>query len=196
MALGVMGPLGGMAIAVAGDPQRLTMALLVAGAYMLCLPIMMLFLRRTRTVDTPSSAATQAVVALSAAGVALAVAAVLGSDQDPWRRGVYLLVFVGLGEEILFRGLLQGALDTVLGTPWKLGGAQVGWGWIVQAVVFGITHPLVAGDPTLWGWGLWTMTSGLAFGWVRARAGTILAPALVHGVVDVIGLVVVPALVS
>lgn len=195
MALGVIGPLGGIAIALAGDGlMQFPMAVVVATAYLLTLPIMVVFLRRTKTVDTESPPLTQLLLGLGLAAVTLVVAALLGSDLDLGRKSLYLLVFVGVGEEILFRGLLQGALDEVLGRPWKIGGAQVGWGWIIQAVLFGITHPLLAGDASLWGWGLWTAAAGLAFGWLRARSGTILAPGLVHGVIDVIGLVVVPAL--
>ena len=47
-----------------------------------------------------------------------------------------------------------------------------------------------------WLWGVWTALSGLCFGWLRARSGTIFAPALAHGIADAIGLVLVPLLLS
>ncbi|MEO0650638.1 MAG: CPBP family glutamic-type intramembrane protease, partial [Planctomycetota bacterium] len=43
-------------------------------------------------------------------------------------RLVWLIGVVGFGEELFFRGFLQGRLDRSLGTPWRLPGVQFGPG--------------------------------------------------------------------
>lgn len=194
MALGVLGPIGGMAFAVAGDPRHAPGAWIILIAQLLCLPLLGFFLRRTRRVEQASGAH---VVAGLLAGVAVTLVAMaaLAPVLPAAARALHLLVLVGIGEELVFRGVIQGLLDRAWGTPWRVMSADVGWGWFVQALLFGLVHPLVAGDPGLWPWGLWTAASGLCFGWLRARSGTILAPAMVHGVTDAIGLVLVPLLV-
>lgn len=195
MALAVMGPLGGMAFGLVasrgGDPRRLPWALALVAAYAVALPLLGWFLRRTRAV-TDAVAGRTPWALLGIACLTTLVAWLVG--PHPATTAAFLLVLVGIGEELFFRGALQSLLDRALGTPWRLFGAEVGWGWVVQAVPFGLAHPLVAGRVDLLGWGLWTAAAGLCFGWLRARSGTILAPALVHGVLDVVGLVLVPLL--
>lgn len=98
---------------------------------------------------------------------------------------------VGVGEEILYRGFIQSRLNQVLGRPYRFFGVDWGWGVILTALIFGLTHtgimrlvfwPLVGGDLVFtWPWGLWTFCAGLVFGFVREKTDGVLAPAILHG---------------
>ncbi len=97
-------------------------------------------------------------------------------------------VFVGFGEEILYRGYLQSRLDQAFGTPWRIAGVPLGWGWALTSLIFGLSHVGLAsallGESSAgltWAWGAWTAVGGLVFGFLRAKTGSILAPALLHG---------------
>ena len=197
-ALAVFGSLGGMAFALAGargwSVTGLPGSAVLAVAYASTLPLMALVLRKARRVDRPAHRAT--LVGLSTVSLlAAAVVAALHPSVPLAAKVVYLLVVVGLGEELFYRGLLQSLLDRWAPPRWEVLGVRLGWGWILQAGLFGASHALLAPDPgAVVGWAIWTAVAGLAFGWLRARAGTLLAPALVHGVTDAIGLALVPAL--
>ena len=99
----------------------------------------------------------------------------------------YYLVLVGFGEEILYRGYMQTRLSDAFGRPFRF--REVGWGWgvIVTSLLFGLSHLLNGWDPAtgrfepLWWWAVWTFFGGLVFSYVRERTGSIVAPALLHG---------------
>jgi uncharacterized protein len=101
---------------------------------------------------------------------------------------LYYAVFVGFGEEILYRGFVQSRLDASFGRPWRFLGAEVGWGLIITSLVFGFLHVLnrdmTTGQTWFWWWGLWTTCSGFFLGYVRARTGSIVAPAILHGLLQ------------
>jgi membrane protease YdiL (CAAX protease family) len=65
-----------------------------------------------------------------------------------------------------------------------------GWGLVASALLFG-AWPVVAplalpGTYDLaWPHGVWTFGAGLLFGFVREKTGSITAPALLHGVLNV-----------
>lgn len=200
VSLGVVGTIGGAGFAVAsalpGGILGLAGSAVLVIAYAVAIPALAWALRSTRVVDaaTGPGALRGVVAVLLGAGVV----AWLATPSAPLvARTAYLLVVVGLGEELFYRGLLQGRLDTGLGRPWQVLGVRLGWGWPIQAALFGLAHVLMAPEPSAaLGWGVWTAVAGLAFGWLRARAGTILAPALVHGIVDTIGLALLPAMLA
>jgi membrane protease YdiL (CAAX protease family) len=96
-------------------------------------------------------------------------------------------VFVGFGEEILFRGYIQSRLNEVFGRPFSFYGVSFGWGVLITNLLFGMMHVgivrLILGinqEVTL-AWGAWTIFSGMVFSFVREKTGSILAPALLHG---------------
>lgn len=100
---------------------------------------------------------------------------------------VYYLFFLGLGEELLYRGYIQSRLDQAFGKPFAFGGARFGWGAVITSVLFGLLHvtnglDVAAGtfDPQ-WAWGVWTVFGGLALSYVRERTGSIVAPTILHG---------------
>jgi membrane protease YdiL (CAAX protease family) len=95
--------------------------------------------------------------------------------------------FVGFGEEILYRGYMQSRLNEVFGKPYRFFEVAFGWGTIITALFFGLSHVglirwmLGMSGSLTWAWGFWTVFSGLVFGFVREKSGSILAPALLHG---------------
>ncbi len=86
------------------------------------------------------------------------------------------VVVVALPEEFFYRGYLMGRLDDIFSSRVKLLGAQVGWSLPIQAVLFAMGHFLVDFNPNR----LAVFFPALAFGWLRAKRGTIVAPILFH----------------
>lgn len=86
------------------------------------------------------------------------------------------LLVVALPEEAFFRGYLQTRLDAAWGKRIRIFGAELGWGWIVSAVIFAIGHVLTTPVPGR----LAVFFPALVFGWLRARTGGIGAGVLFH----------------
>ncbi|MGD0483221.1 MAG: CPBP family intramembrane glutamic endopeptidase [Gemmatimonadales bacterium] len=86
-----------------------------------------------------------------------------------------LILFVGIPEELLFRGVYQEAFSR-LWSPRT--------GWIVASVLFGLVHIVKHYPPLNWQYALLASVAGLAYGWVYARTGKLGAAAVTHGVVD------------
>lgn len=78
----------------------------------------------------------------------------------------------GLGEEPLFRGVLLPAC----GPPWA--------GIVLAAVVFGLAHYL---RRDYLGFLVWGMGEGVAFGILFVATGSIIVPAVAHGLFDTVG---------
>lgn len=102
-------------------------------------------------------------------------------------RLVTVLIFVGMLEETFFRGYVQTGLNEAFGTPFEFHGVNFGVGLIVSAAVFGLAHPLSAVGNAPWAWALWTAAFGLVTGFLREKTGSIVAPAMLHGVVLIPG---------
>lgn len=88
------------------------------------------------------------------------------------------IFFVGAPEEIFFRGPVQGLMNRVFPNRYLIFGVPCGAGLIVAAVLFGLAHALTEGS---WERAI-VVVPALLFGWLRERTGSVLAPALVHGV--------------
>lgn len=96
---------------------------------------------------------------------------------------------VGLGEELLYRGYIQSRLNQAFGRPWHFYGVDWGWGVILTAFLFGLTHTgifaLLFGQTQFaaltWPWGFWTFFGSFVLSYVREKSGGIVAPALLHG---------------
>lgn len=98
-------------------------------------------------------------------------------------------VCAGIGEEIFFRGYLQSRLDRAFGRPWRLIGTSFGPGVVIASALFGLVHALnpfdtFRGSGTL-AWGHALAATGMPYGFLRARTGSVAAPALLHGLLDV-----------
>ncbi len=100
---------------------------------------------------------------------------------------VFYLLFLGLGEELLFRGYIQSRLNAVWGRPFQFYGVNWGWGVIIASALFGLMHVLNLGSlvggawKPAWWWGFWTFFSGLVLGFVREKTGSIVASTILHG---------------
>jgi uncharacterized protein len=132
----------------------------------------------------------QVPIGLSGIPLGLSAFAVAGSpeglvDGGDWARlvlgAVILLVFTGLTEELLFRGVVQEGLTRVLG----------GAGLAATALLFGCTY-LVAGPAAYAGF---VTGVGFAFGWLVRRTGSLLGVSVAHGLMNV-GLLLVWPLVG
>ncbi len=106
-------------------------------------------------------------------------------------------LFVGFGEEIIYRGYIQTRLNQVFGKPFGVFGVSFGWGLILSSLFFGLSHVgiisslLGKSSGVIWAWGVWTFFGGLTYGFIREKTGSILAPALLHGLPQAIASVVV-----
>lgn len=75
-----------------------------------------------------------------------------------------------LGEELLFRGLLQ---------PWLT--------LLPSAVVFGVCHQVPG--PARWVWICWATAMGLVFGAIFEATGSLLGPLVAHAIINAVNLV-------
>ncbi|MFO7180239.1 MAG: CPBP family intramembrane glutamic endopeptidase [Pseudomonadota bacterium] len=78
---------------------------------------------------------------------------------------IVVAVLSSVGEELLFRGLLQ---------PWV--------GVWIQALLFGLLHQMPG--PSRWAWVGWASVIGLVFGALFALTGSLLGPILAHIVIN------------
>ena len=99
-----------------------------------------------------------------------------------------LIVFVGIPEEMLFRGLFQEGLG-------RLTTARAGW--IIASVIFGLSHitkrtgltaaqreEMLFGVTLNWRYALLATIAGLGYGWVYRKTGRVSAAAFTHGAVN------------
>lgn len=90
----------------------------------------------------------------------------------------------GLAEELVYRGVLLELCDRAMGRPWRIAGADVGWGLIVTTAMFAAGHaisisrtgdltiePLLAAGPLI---------GGLLAAWARARIGSLVPLIVLH----------------
>lgn len=101
--------------------------------------------------------------------------------------------FSGFGEEFVWRGYVQSRLNQAFGRPFRWFGIQFGAGLIITSVLFGFFHAFNTYDSALglaslsWGWALFTTFSGLLFGILREKTGSLVAPGIAHGLPDAVG---------
>jgi membrane protease YdiL (CAAX protease family) len=96
-------------------------------------------------------------------------------------RAVLLLIFVGFLEEFFFRGYLQTRLNDAFDRPYRVAGVAIGPGLFIGAAIFGLIHPLTSPGGIPWPWAVWTAAGGLLFGFLREKSGSVVAPAVAHG---------------
>ncbi|MGA8893648.1 MAG: myxosortase family intramembrane protease [Anaeromyxobacteraceae bacterium] len=87
---------------------------------------------------------------------------------------VVQLVAVALPEELFYRGWMQTAWGRS-GRGRRVLGAEIGPGFLTTQALFAAGHLV-----TLQPWRLATFFPGLLFGWLRARTGGVVAPAVAH----------------
>jgi membrane protease YdiL (CAAX protease family) len=96
--------------------------------------------------------------------------------------GLSQIVVVAVPEELFFRGYLLGRLEERWPSRHKLLGAAVGWPLLVSSALFAVGHVLVDFDLQR----LAVFFPALAFGWMRARTGSIAAGALFHALCNLL----------
>jgi uncharacterized protein len=90
-----------------------------------------------------------------------------------WLEFAIISILAGLGEELMFRGLLQAAL-----TQWLAPTA----GLIVASMLFGLAHPITAAYAVM------GAIFGLYLGLVWQASGNLLVPIVTHAVYDFVAL--------
>ncbi len=104
-------------------------------------------------------------------------------DPDPFDAveliGSFLAIFlfIGIPEELLFRGLIQNFLDHWLGKGWR--------SLLLASLVFGAAH-LDNDQPPNFAYALMATIAGIFYGRTFRRSGGLMAPALVHALVDTV----------
>ncbi len=185
--LGSIGGIGFMLVAVLHlTPYDLKGALLLVGFQALALVGLIFYFGRKPSISEdkrPSVRRIYIFIGVILGFGALAIA-LLDISTIP-AKIVFPVLFVGFGEEILFRGYIQSRLNDAFGKPYMLGGARFGLGLIIAAALFGAVHPLAAMHLDYWPWALWTFVAGLSFGYLREKTGSIIAPAIAHGVPEI-----------
>jgi uncharacterized protein len=91
----------------------------------------------------------------------------------------YMVLFVGIAEELLFRGLIQRDMTNLLG--WK-------WGLVIASMMFGVMHLTWRSIPELG----FTSLAGLVLGYLYHRTQSLTAPIIAHGVGNTILVAIMP----
>lgn len=132
------------------------------------------------------------VVALLLALAVPAVFFILGArkklDAEGW---AFLLIMPGLAEELVFRGVYQPLLNRAFGKPWRLAGAEFGWGLIITAILFAGSNGLVAVDPQLHARivlhaAIAPFLMSLVSGWVRERTDSVWPSVFGHNLSNIV----------
>lgn len=87
-----------------------------------------------------------------------------------------IFIFIGIPEELLFRGIIQNLLEKAIGRPALALG--------VASLIFGAAH-LNNGPSPDWRYFLLATLAGLVYGRAYAKTRNLMAPALLHTLVDV-----------
>jgi uncharacterized protein len=106
---------------------------------------------------------------------------------------IWQFALSGFGEEFIYRGYVQSRLNQAFGRPMRLLGIQFGPGLIIASLLFGLLHAFNLSAPAIgfsslnWDWALFSAIGGLFLGVIREKTGTLLAPAIAHGLPDAVG---------
>ncbi len=104
---------------------------------------------------------------------------------------VYLSTMPGLAEELVFRGVFQSLLNRAFGRPWRLAGAEFGWGLVITSILFAGFNGLVGVGPDLHprialAAAIAPLISSLVAGWVRERTGNVWLCVLGHNLSNLV----------
>jgi hypothetical protein len=94
---------------------------------------------------------------------------------------VYMTLFVGLGEELLFRGIIQRDLQDIFGKH---------TGLIIASYLFGIMHLTWRSVPELF----FAFLAGMLLGYIYNRTNSLIGPIFLHGVNNTVLVGVLPYL--
>ena len=94
---------------------------------------------------------------------------------------VFHIVVVAFPEEVFYRGYLQGRLEELIPPKFSFLYARVGLGWLFASFLFAVGHLLVDGRFQRLG----VFFPALLFGLMRKWTGTVVLPALFHGLCNI-----------
>lgn len=96
--------------------------------------------------------------------------------NDLWAIAPAQFLAIALPEEFFFRGYLQTELEDISAKKVKILGAELGWGWVAASALFALGHLAVLPTPMRAA----VFFPALLFGWLRARTGSVIYPAIMH----------------
>ena len=96
---------------------------------------------------------------------------------------LYMAAFVGLGEELLFRGIIQRDVEEVFG--WKSG-------LLLSSLLFGIMHLTWRSTPEVG----FTFLAGMLLGYIYFRTRSLVGPIAIHAVNNVMLVSIMPYLLT
>jgi membrane protease YdiL (CAAX protease family) len=174
-------------------PPDLTRAVVFSCGEVVATILLLVFLIRERSLvrRVPPFASFLVLVGFVSLPVALAIHLHRGV-LDVLLRTLWLFFGAGFGEEIFFRGYIQSRINQSFGRPWRVLRLHFGVGLIVSSLLFGFIHALNTVDyfdgrfEFAWLWWGTNFCTGLFFGCLRERTGSVLSGAVIHGVTDVL----------
>lgn len=101
----------------------------------------------------------------------------------------YQLTMPSIEEEIFFRGLLLFCLIKAFGDGPRIVRADFGWAALISALLFGVIHSAfwtVEGPVFIWELFVFAGGIGVLLTWLRLSTGSILAPLLLHSVINTV----------
>jgi membrane protease YdiL (CAAX protease family) len=96
-----------------------------------------------------------------------------------FRDMAYMLLFVGMAEELLFRGLIQQDFTKAFG--WR-------WGLFTSSAIFAVMHLTWRSVPEL----AFVFIAGLILGTIYAKTKSLVAPIIAHGINNLMLVAVLP----
>jgi membrane protease YdiL (CAAX protease family) len=173
-------------------PPDLTRAVVFSCGEVVLTFLLLVFLMRERCLvrRVPPVVSLLVLVGLVALPVVLAVLFHRGVVHT-LLRVLWLFCGAGFGEEIFFRGYIQSRLNQSFGRPWRVLRLQFGAGLLISSLLFGFIHVLNTVDyfsgqfDFAWLWWGTNFCTGLFFGCLRERTGSVLPGAIIHGIEDV-----------
>jgi membrane protease YdiL (CAAX protease family) len=106
---------------------------------------------------------------------------------------LFQLTIPSIDEEIVYRGILLVLLNRAFGTPWKVEGANVGWGWLIISVLCGLGHG-IGFTGSQFQFSLVSIITAsivsLTIGWMRERTGSLYAAIFLHTTWNSTGLII------
>jgi len=174
-------------------PPDLTRTLVFSCGEIIMTILLLLFLRKERRLIRrfPAWASLLILFVLVSLPVVLAIV----NHRDTLHEVLqvsWLFFGAGFGEEVFFRGYIQSRVNHSFGRPWKVLEVQFGVGLLVSSLLFGFIHALNTVDyfsgryDFAWLWWGTNFFTGLFFGCLREKTGSVLPGAIVHGLQDVL----------
>jgi uncharacterized protein len=106
---------------------------------------------------------------------------------------LFQMTMPGLSEELIFRGVYQSLLNRSFGKPRVVWGAQVGFGLILTAILFGLVHFISIDDLGRVHYSVVGLLSsfgvGMGLGWIRERSGSILPGIVLHNLINTLPII-------